>query len=504
MLSAADLPDSQESARGEGRLRSFHRRMDVDSPTPSTRSHLTRGAALAVVAGPFRRLLGRRFAREVLTLQAGSLATMGLQFAASVAIANLLGAARYGSYFQARALLDLVNIMANLAVGQALITRLAAAHARGDAEESLRLMGYFLKVGLTVSLIEAAVGFLGGPYIGAMVLKDGEIGGLARILFVSPPLLVVFNMVVLALQSSRQVARLTLLENGALMGTSLLSVVVVALGGGLQGLLYAVALAPLFTSAAALLVYRATVPRVVAFPTIRQLLRAAPGIPYSRYFAFSALVSLDKNFANLLNLLPTLLLGRLAGDAQVAFFRVGYNLMNFLAVPLAPISRNLYAALSETLSHRGGARLGGAMLKVTVVAGGISVLATGAMLLASPYILLIYRPEYAAVQPVIYTLGLRFALLGFGVGLGPIYQVLNAMKLALATKLVPAVIMFGGGWVLIGEYGAVGAALTIVLAYLVGDITNAVLVPWMLRRAACSSAVGSTGGQPGAEGAGRG
>ena len=105
------------------------------------------------------------------------------------------------------------------------------------------------------------------------------------------------------------------------------------------------------------------------------------------------------------------------------------------------------------------------------------------MMLVSPLILMIYRPEYGAVQVVIYALGLRFALMGFGVGLGPIYQVLDRMKLAIATKIVPGVIMFAGGWVLIGEHGAVGAALTIVLAYLVGDLTNVVLVPWMIRRA---------------------
>ena len=451
---------------------------------PKPHGH-TRGV-LALMAGAPRRLLAHRFAREVLTLQVGSFATMGLQFVTSVIIANLLNAAPFGVYYQARSLLDLVAMLANLAVGQALITRLAAAHARGDDEETLRLMAYFLKVGLTVSFVEAGVGLLGGSYLGAVVLDDPEIGQLARILFVSPPLLVVFNMVVLALQSTRQVKQLTLLENGALITGSVLNLAAVALGGGVSGLLWTVAFTPLLTSGAALLVYRSTCPRMAGFPSLGEIARAAPYIPYRRYFAFSALVSVDKNFANLLALAPTILLGRLASDAEVACFRVAFNLMNFLTVPLAPISRNLYAKLSEVASKR-GPQLGTTLLRVTLVSGSISVAATTLMLIAAPYVLLIYRPEYMGALAVMYALGPRFALLGFGVGLGPIYQVLNAMRLAIVTKVLPALIMFGGGWVMVGQYQAVGAALTLVVAYVVGDITNAVLVPWMLRNARARS-----------------
>jgi O-antigen/teichoic acid export membrane protein len=451
-----------------------------DSSQPNSGSST---AISRLMAAP-KRLIGRRFAREVFTLQMGSFVTMGLQFAVAVTIANLLGAALYGVYFQARALLDLVNMLANLAVGQALITRIASAHSRGDEGETRDLMAYFLKVGLTVGFLEMAVGLLAGPLLGRAILDDPEIGYLARILFVSPPLLVAFNMVILALQSTRQVLRLTLLENGALIGISLLNVTVVALGWGVHGLLYSVALAPALTSVAALLVYRSAQSRMAGMPTLGQIVRAAPGIPYRRYFAFSALVSIDKNFASLLNLLPTLLLGRLASSAEVAYFRVGYNLMSFLSVPLAPIARNLYATLSDIYSRHGPRRLGSSLLKVSLAGGGISMTATIVMMLASPFILMIYRPEYGAVQAVIYALGVRFALIGFGVGLGPIYQVLDAMKLAIATKIVPGIIMFGGGWMLVSEHGAVGAALTIVLAYLVGDLTNVALVPWMLRRAA--------------------
>lgn len=437
-------------------------------------------------------LLRGRFAREVMTLQVGSLVTMGTQFVTSVVIANLLGPSSLGVYAQAMALLSLVGIAANLAVGQAMVTRLAAAHAARDAGETLRVMAYFLKVGLLVSLVEAAVGLAGGEFLGTVVLEDPRVGVLARVLFVSPPLAVLFNMVILALQSTRQVRWLTILENGALIATSLVSVAVVALGGGVTGILYSVALMPAATSAVALVVYRWTRSRMEGLPEIGAVLRAAPGVPIGRYFVFSALVSIDKNFANLLALAPTLLLGRRASDAEVAYFRIAFNLMNFLTAPLAPVARNLYAKLSEIATRGAPRELGRSLLKVTVAAGSLSVVTTVVMLLLSPYILLIYRPEYLAAQAVMYVLGLRFALLGFGVGLGSVYQVLDRMGLAIATKVVPAVVMFGGGWMLVGSYGAVGAALALVLAYLVGDAANAFLVPWIVKaaeRKAASSAV---------------
>ncbi len=452
--------------------------------TPPSEPHLQKGGPADRLVAPFQRLLRRRFAREVLTLQVGSFATMGIQFVASVVIPNELGAANYGSYLAARNLLDLVTTFANLAVGQALITKLAASYSRRDEEESLSLLAYFLKVGLIVGLVESAIGLLAGNYVGALFMGDPEAGDLARVLFVIPPLTVILNMVVLALQSSRQIARLALLENGALMLTSVFNAGVVAMGGGLNGLLYSAAFAPLLTSIGALWLYRSTLSKMPGFPTLGQLVRAAPVVPFRRYFAFSALVSVDKNFANLIGLVPTTLLARYSSKAELAYFRVGFNLMNFLSVPLAPIARNLYATLAETLARRGARQMGMTLLKATLLAGGISVASTAFMILASPHILMIYRHEYGAAQPVMYALGLRFALLGFGVGLGPIYQILNAMKLAIVTKAVPAAIMVGGGYLMISQYGAVGAALTLVAAYVVGDITNAVLVPWMVRRAA--------------------
>lgn len=408
---------------------------------------------------------------------------MGLQFVTSVIIANLLNPAPFGVYYQARALLDLVAMLANLAVGQALLTRLAAAYSQGDKEESLRLLAYYLKVGLTVSLVEAGVGLVGGSFLGAVVLDDPEIGQLARILFITPPLLVVFNMVVLALQSTRQVKRLTLLENGALILGSLLNLGVVALGGGVTGLLYTVAFTPFLTSVAALLVYRSTLPKMAGLPTIHQILNAAPSMPYRRYFAFSALVSLDKNFANLIALAPTLLLGRLATDADVAYFKVASNLtLTLLAAPMAPISRNLYAKLAEVRARMGVSHIGKPLVQVTLGGLAISAGLTVGLMIAAPYILQIYRPEYQPALGAMYGLGLRCATLGFAIGLGPLYQVLNAMKLAIASKVIPALVMVGGGWLLIGSLGAVGAALTVTITYLVGDVISACLVWWMLRR----------------------
>lgn len=435
-----------------------------------------------------RRLLSGRFAREVMTLQAGSIATMGVQFVVSVVIANLLGPASLGTYYLAKNVLDFVVMFANLAVGQALITRLATAHARKDSQESLGILAYFVKTAVAVALLELAIGLVFASQVGALASGSSDYGVLARVLFVSPLMGVFFNMVVLALQSSRQIARLTLLENGALIGTSLINVAVVALGGGLEGMLYSVALAPALTSIAAVVVYRSTLPRTPDFPSLGQIIRAAPDVPFRRYFAFSALVSLDKNFANLLAMAPMILLGHRATTVDAAYFRVAFNLMSPLSVPLAPIARNLYAKLAEVAAKGTSQELGHALLKVSLGSGAISVVSSVAMLVLAPFILMIYRPEFMGALPVVYVLGVRFALLGFGVGLGPIYQVLKEMELAIATKVIPAAVMFGGGWYLVGTFGAAGAAATLVIGYLVGDITNAVLVPYIVRKAASGSA----------------
>lgn len=430
-----------------------------------------------------RKLLRRRFVKETMTLQMGSFATFGIQFLASVVIANALGVPLYGAFGIAWNLFDLVSTVANLAVGQALITRLAAAVSRGDREESSNLIAYSIKIGLIVGLIQAAVGLLGAGWLGALLGYDPRVSELARMLFLIPAFAVAFNTVVLALQSSRQAARLTLLENGVLIGTSVMNAAAVALGGGIQGLIYTTALAPLLASLVALALYNATFQQA-GLPSPVTVVRASLRVPIRRYFSFSVWISADKSFAKLIALAPITLLGMLSRESEVAYFRLGYNLMNFLSVPISPIARNLYAALSQVALKQGPGGLGRALGRATILGGLVSVAGSAAMALASPYVLRLYSAEYAPVQFVIYALWLRFALLGFGVGLGPIYQVLNVMKLAIVTKIVPALIMLGVGWTVIGQHGAVGAAWTLVSAYLVGDLVNALLVPWLLRRAA--------------------
>lgn len=428
-----------------------------------------------------RQLVRRRFAREVLTLQSGSFAAFGIQVLTSVIIANELGVSRYGTFALARNLVDIVGSVAGLAVGQALVTRLTTAVSKGDKDEAASLIGYSLKVGLLIGLVQAAVGLMGADWLSSLLGYDPQIGVLAKLLFLIPVFSVAFNSVVLMLQSSRQAARLTLLESGTLVGTSVMNATAVALGTGLQGMVYTTALGPLLASIASLLLYRAVWTQI-GLPDPASILRATLTISVRKYFSFSAWVSADKSFANLIALAPTTLLGMLSTEAEVAYFRLGYRLMDFLSIPLSPIARNLYAALAQVASKEKPRALGKALAQATAVGGVVSVVGTGAMMLTSPYILLLYSPEYAPVQSVMYALGLRFALLGFGVGLGPIYQVLDAMKIAILTKVVPALIMLGVGWMVIGQYGAVGAAISLVTAYLVGDLVNLLLVPWLMRR----------------------
>ncbi|HEX2988605.1 MAG TPA: oligosaccharide flippase family protein [Chloroflexota bacterium] len=454
----------------------------MNPSTTSPNGNLPGGTLISKLTAAPRRLLGRRFAREVLTLQVGSFATMGIQFVTSVVIANLLGPHPLGIYYQAKALLDLVNMLANLAVGQALITPLAAAHTQRNRDEARCILAYFLKMGLTVSFVTSAVGLLAGNYLGAIFLDDPQIGDMARVLFVTPPLLVIFNMATLALQSSRQVGRLTLLENGYLMSTSLLNVAVVALGGGVNELLYSVSFAALLTAVASLWMYSNALSKMPSFPTLMEIAKSAPGIPFRRYFVFSALVSVDKNFANLISLAPTILLGRWGTSADVAYYKVAANLtVTLLSVPMSPVSRNLYAKLAE-VRVKAPQRLGRMLVQVTLgslaISGGMAL----GLMLAAPFIIQIYRPDYLPALGAMYALGVRCATLGFGVGLGPLYQVLGKMKLAILSKVPPALVMLVGGWFLIPSLGAVGGAWTVTLTYLVGDIISACLMWWILTR----------------------
>src|SRR5438105_2732347 len=95
----------------------------------------TRDSGLSRDSGLLR-LLRRPFVRDVGVLQIGSVVSLGVNFALSVALARGLGRETYGAYALVVSTMTTISLFKRLGQDYVVTTRLASAYARRDPVEA--------------------------------------------------------------------------------------------------------------------------------------------------------------------------------------------------------------------------------------------------------------------------------------------------------------------------------------------------------------------------------
>ncbi|MBN2472707.1 MAG: oligosaccharide flippase family protein, partial [Anaerolineae bacterium] len=201
-------------------------------------------------------VLRSKFVRDTITLQAGTLALTAVNALSFVVIVRGLGPEQYGVYQLVITMHGLLMTLNLTGLGPSTITRLAEAVGAGDQARARDLMGFFLQASLAVAVLAGLVAWGFGPAFARASYANVTIGELYRIyvlvLFFEP----VYRLVLLALQSLREMRRFTILENGALILEALFKIGVVLLGGGASGVIAAHLAAVIARAIIAVLVYR--------------------------------------------------------------------------------------------------------------------------------------------------------------------------------------------------------------------------------------------------------
>lgn len=379
-----------------------------------------------------------KFVKDTLILQAGTLVIMGTNFATSVLLARTLQPERYGIYALVFSLYGLIGLFGNVGVGQATVTRLAEAYAKGDEEEITNLLAFFVKMSAIMATFISIVGFLVLPYLAARMYGDPEIGHVARPLFLIAPLGVMYGLVTTILQSVRMMQQLTILESLMTILTSALVIGFVLLDLGVRGIVYGHVLATLLSSAIGLFIYhRLRWQLGSALPSLREALSKMGKVKIREYFTFGFLIAVDKNIAKLYAILPIALLGMFVAASEVGYFKIAFSSIEILAVPFGVITRNLATKLPESKYRNGVKNLKHIFLKVSLCSGLMSaIIAIGFLILAPRLITILYGRGYIPSVNMMYILSLYFIATGFGVGLGPLYRTLQKVELAILAKLI--------------------------------------------------------------------
>lgn len=404
---------------------------------------------------------GPTFVSSLLKLQVGSLGLTAISFVASVLLARTLGPALYGAYTLVMSAGTTIGLLRRLGQDYAATTQLAEGHGAGSRRTVRDALVFYVYMSVWTSVVVLPLAILLAPWLGATFFGGSEIATPLRLYLVQGFWAVIPGWTVIALQASRRMGQLVLLENATSLATAVLPVAFVLAGFGLVGVFTGQVLASLLAVGIGLALYRRLVAEDPLFPSVGALLAGTvrPGIALWAPTRMGLSIAFDKNLVSLYNLAPILLLASFVPDDEVGQLRVAFSYMAIPAVLLTPISRLLMVDLPR-LRVTAPERVRPAFLRLTLLgaaaSAGLALAFAGLSWFAIP---LLYGAAYSGAPALTVALLLDAATLGLGIAAGPIFRTYDRTDLPIRTSIVVLAVGLPATYYLASEYGPFGAAL---------------------------------------------
>jgi O-antigen/teichoic acid export membrane protein len=402
---------------------------------------------------------------HLLKLQVGSLGLTGISFVASVLLARTLGPSAYGAYTLVMSAGTTIGLLRRLGQDYAATTQLAEGHGTGDRRKVRDALVFYVFMSVWTSVVVLPPAMLLAPWLGALFFGVG--GGQSdltvplQLYLVQGFWAVIPGWTVIALQASRRMGQLVLLENASSLATAILPVALVLAGFGLLGVFTGQVLASLLAVGIGWWLYQRLANEDALMPSFGELGRGIfrPGIPIWPSTRFGLSIAFDKNLVSLYNLAPILLLARFVPDDQVGQLRVALSYMAIPAVLLTPISRLLMVDLPR-LRVTDPERVRPAFLRISLLGAAFSAaLAVPFAAVAWFSIPLLYGQAYGGAPLLTLALLMDAATLGLGIAAGPIFRTYDRTDLPIRTSIVILLLGFPATYLLAGWAGPLGAAL---------------------------------------------
>jgi O-antigen/teichoic acid export membrane protein len=404
---------------------------------------------------------GSSFGSHLLKLQVGSLGLTALSFVASVLLARTLGPALYGAYTLVMTVGTTIGLLRRLGQDYAATTQLSEGYGVQDRGKVRDALVFYVFMSVATSVVVLPPAILLAPWIGAWFSESTDVATPLRLYLVQGFWAVVPGWTVVALQASRRMGQLVILENASSLATAILPAGLALAGFGLLGVFTGQVIASLIAVGIGFVLYRRLVADDPLFPPIGELLRGIvhPNLPLWLSTRFGLSIAFDKNLVSLYNLAPILLLARFVPEDEVGQLRVALSYMAIPAVLLTPISRLLMVDLPR-LRVTAPERVRPAFVRLTLLSAGASaVLALSFAAVASLAIPLLYGADYLGAAPLTLALLLDAATLGLGIAAGPIFRTYDRTDLPIRTSIAILVVGLPVTYLLVGTAGPLGAAL---------------------------------------------
>ncbi|MCC7369818.1 MAG: oligosaccharide flippase family protein [Chloroflexi bacterium] len=404
---------------------------------------------------------GGGFVRPLLKLLVGSLGLSAISFAASVLLARTLGPAAYGAYTLVMSAGTTIGLLRRLGQDYAATTQLAEGHSVGDRRKCRDALVFYVFMSVATSVVVLPPALLLAPWLGILFFGDTDLTVPLQLYLVQGFWAVIPGWTVIALQASRRMGQLVMLENVSSLATAILPVSFALAGFGIVGVFTGQVVASLLAVGIGYVLYQRLVAHDPLFPTVGELLAGTvrPGLPIWPNTRFGLSIAFDKNLVSLYNLLPILLLAQFVADEQVGQLRVALSYMVIPSVLLTPISRLLMVDIPRLRASQ-PERVRPAFLRLTLLGWAASAaLALPFAAISWVLIPLLYGQGYAEAPLLTLPLLLDAATLGLGIAAGPIFRTYDRTDLPIRTSIVILMLGIPATYLLAQSSGPHGAAL---------------------------------------------
>lgn len=381
-----------------------------------------------------RGLLKRGFVRDVLTLQAGSVAGMAINFIKSVALFRFLGTDDYGLLAVTMALIGTVTIFINLGQGNATVTFLAEAYHKKDMLSIRRVYRYFMELAVCANIIILAFIAFAPAFIEYMY-DTTAITGLARIALLTLLVGSFDSLTISTLQVVREIRLLTTLENLSLLlqvtfGVALL--IPFGVTGALTGFLIGTAIMSV--------VYLFTFARIRKRYHLPGLGEAFRGKLSTKEYVWQGLwIAIDRNVGNLFPQGFLFIMSLFTTPAAVGIAQLAITNANRPRTVLLPHVGRMANSVLPAVASEGPQKLRRAVAQLIKHTLLVHTSITVACMLVFPWLLILvygdaFRP---AIEPMLWIM-LISIISGFNIANAPI---LRLFRKAHVSALFNAIVM---------------------------------------------------------------
>ncbi len=422
-----------------------------------------------------------KFIEDVLTLQIGSSAIMGINFITSIFLARLLRPANYGVYALVFSLLGTIRLFTQFGLGPLTINQVAAATGGDDHQELTRYLAFFVKLGFLVHFSVAGIGYLIAPGLAELLFHQRSIGVMAQPLMLLIILGIFYTYGSSIIEGTRQMKRLAVLENGAALIRAVFLISVLVFGGGLREVIYASVAAYFLGTALAFFLMRSLPSECKRIlPGFSDLLAQIKITPITAYLTQGMLVGMYNSLIRVFNYLPIFLLGRFTGVEVVGYYQVANKILSVPLIFFRTISRGLLPKLSQLYGKQDFDRLKKGFWRVTVLGSCLSLVLTIVFVLLVPYVLVIYGKDYSNAQALVFYLALYVALSGLDLGIMPVLLAVKRLKTGVILRLVTTLAVLPVGVYLVKTNGGRGAAVYYSLNQVLASLACLIFVYYAL------------------------